>query len=284
LMFIVALAAAMGMARSAEAEAVSPWSEDLQSRMRLITTGAAADGSVAAAVEITLAPGFKTYWRHPGEAGVPPLFDFSASSNLASFEVLYPRPEVIEDESGRMIGYHRRVIFPLRVVAKNAAEAVALDLKLSYGACEKICIPATGAAALTLGGAPDAVLAGDIAAALATVPASVTKGESGPHPILKTFAQHPMPGQALDPGAPSTRLTLKIGDGSGAQILAEGPEGWFLETAPSKENGSDGAFTISFFGPRKTSYESPCPVRLTILGKEKAVERSLTLDECGVKP
>ena len=48
-----------------------------------------------AAVEIRLAPGWHTYWRVPGEAGIPPRFDWSGSQNLAAVAYEWPRPEII---------------------------------------------------------------------------------------------------------------------------------------------------------------------------------------------
>ena len=54
------------------------------------------DGSRLAAVEIRLAPGWHTYWRVPGDAGIPPSFDWSGSSNLASVAYEWPRPEIFD--------------------------------------------------------------------------------------------------------------------------------------------------------------------------------------------
>ena len=62
----------------------SAWDSDARSGMRLIAGKAPADGSGAlrAGVELKLSPGWKTYWRYPGDSGVPPRFDFSRSTNV----------------------------------------------------------------------------------------------------------------------------------------------------------------------------------------------------------
>src|SRR6476661_4306539 len=74
---------------------VSPWDNDIRSAARLIA-GNARDELGArvfrAGVEIKLEPGWKTYWRYPGDSGVPPTFDFSASDNVKEATVLFPAP------------------------------------------------------------------------------------------------------------------------------------------------------------------------------------------------
>ena len=53
-------------------------------------------GTWMAALHLTLSPGWKTYWRVPGEAGIPPLFDIAASTNIAALAVHWPTPHVFE--------------------------------------------------------------------------------------------------------------------------------------------------------------------------------------------
>ncbi len=104
-----------------------------------------------AGVEILLGEGWKTYWRVPGEAGQPPLFDFSASRNLKSASVLWPAPKRYADpEAGEAIGYKGRVVFPVRVAAVDPGRPVELRLRLDYALCNEICIPARAEVALTL--------------------------------------------------------------------------------------------------------------------------------------
>ena len=85
-------------ARAADA---SPWAEDTRSAVRLIA-GANKNGEapLRAGIEIKLQPGWKTYWRYPGDSGVPPRFDFSGSENLKAAKVLYPAPHLFTDEAG----------------------------------------------------------------------------------------------------------------------------------------------------------------------------------------
>ncbi len=94
-----------------------------------------------AGLHIMLQPGWKTYWRNPGEGGIPPDISL-AGDNLASFSVDAPLPIRIVDESGEAIGYHDEVIFPISLTPKNPAAPLAAAVKSFFGVCAKICTPA----------------------------------------------------------------------------------------------------------------------------------------------
>ena len=96
-----------------------------------------------AGVEIKLKEGWHTYWRYPGDSGVPPVLDFSKSQNVKAVTVLYPAPSRFPDGAGgNSIGYTGVLILPLHVVPQDAGKPVTLDLKLDYAVCEKLCVPA----------------------------------------------------------------------------------------------------------------------------------------------
>jgi DsbC/DsbD-like thiol-disulfide interchange protein len=134
-----------------------------------------ANGSHMAAVDLTLAPGWKTYWRSPGDAGIPPRFDWSGSENLAAVRIHWPAPSVFESNGMQTIGYHDRLLLPLEVQPIDPTLPVVLSLKMELGVCDDICLPATVAlrSDLVAPGAPDA----GIKAALAARAASA--GEAG---------------------------------------------------------------------------------------------------------
>lgn len=180
---IGAIAAACGIALllgvPANAADASPWVEDLSSAMRLIAGAPAKGGeSLRAGVEIKLKPGWHTYWRYPGDSGVPPRFDFSGSDNVATAQALYPAPHAIVDETGTAIGYTGGVIFPLRVVPRQKNKPATLRLKLDYAVCEKLCVPVEARTELTL---PGKTGASDSALATAEthVPKPATAAEAG---------------------------------------------------------------------------------------------------------
>src|SRR6478672_4527164 len=108
MLFTVSLIAA-GLGGPAHAE-TSRWSDEMQSAVRLIS-GETAAAPMRAGVEMKLTAGWHTYWRYPGDSGVPPQFDFSGSDNLKSAVVLYPAPTLHKDPAGETIGYENDVIF-----------------------------------------------------------------------------------------------------------------------------------------------------------------------------
>ncbi len=125
----------------------SAWDGDARAGIRLIAGGGATEKGetvLRAGVEIRLAPGWKTYWRYPGDSGVPPHFDFGKSENVKSVTVAWPAPQRLVDSEGITIGYKNSVLFPLRIVPEDASKPVRLRLKLDYAICEKLCVPAQG--------------------------------------------------------------------------------------------------------------------------------------------
>lgn len=157
----------------------SAWSNDTRSSVRLIVGANKSDEPrLRAGIEIKLQPGWKTYWRYPGDSGVPPRFDFSGSDNLLRAKVLYPAPHLFTDETGNSLGYKDNVIFPVQVTPKQPGKPVTLRLKLDYAVCEKLCIPAEALAELSIGSGGSANDA-SLAAAEARVPKEVTATEAG---------------------------------------------------------------------------------------------------------
>lgn len=133
---------------------------------RLITGWRQADGSHMAAVQLDLAPGWHTYWRAPGDAGIPTLFDTRASRNLASSAVVWPRPQVFVQNGYRSIGYEGRVILPLRVEPDVRGQDITFNAQIDLGVCKDICIPQSLKVTAVLpgaGGARDARIASALA-------------------------------------------------------------------------------------------------------------------------
>lgn len=114
-----------------------------------------------AGLTIRLAPGWKTYWRVPGEAGIPPVFNWSGSSNVAAVRVHFPVPKVFEQGGIRGIGYIGQVTFPLNIRTHDASAPVRLRGEIDIGVCEEVCVPVTlqVRAELPAHGSPDRALA-----------------------------------------------------------------------------------------------------------------------------
>ena len=96
----------------------------------------------SAGLYIKLDQGWKTYWRNPGDAGVPPSITAEPNANLGSIAVDFPLPTRIVDESGTAFGYHDEVLFPITVTPKNVGQPLSLHFSSFFGVCQKVCTPA----------------------------------------------------------------------------------------------------------------------------------------------
>ena len=100
------------------AQDASDWDAEAHTASRLIAGSIFRTSEAAflrAGVEIRLDPGWKTYWRYPGDSGVPPSLDFAASENVKSVTMLWPAPKRFADGAGgHSIGYKGEVVLPLR--------------------------------------------------------------------------------------------------------------------------------------------------------------------------
>jgi len=255
-----ALAAALSLllpvAPAFAADAFSTdWAPAAKSQARLIAAG----GDLAG-FEIALSPGAITYWRDPGDAGLPPTLDFSGSDNVASVEPEFPAPKRIKEaDGGEAFGYDRSVVLPLRVKPRDPAKPATLKLNADFAVCEKVCLPAKAHLELTLLSAPGSPLAGAIEAALATVPRAVPPKDFGAF-------------QAL--GADSWRLCAAHEDGPPRDLFIEAPEGWWMKVAPADGDGGRDCFTLTI-GDKPKDAAFPVALRLTLTGGAGALETTV---------
>jgi DsbC/DsbD-like thiol-disulfide interchange protein len=223
----VAASALLHGADARAGESASAWTDDSRSAFRLIAgNNKAGAAPLRAGIEIKLQPGWKTYWRYPGDSGVPPRFDFGGSENLARAKVLYPAPHAFTDEAGNSLGYKDSVIFPLQVTPRQPGKPVRLRLKLDYAVCEKLCIPAEGRAELTFG-AGDSEQDQALAAFEARVPTPAAASDIGL--TAKRVSTGPKPLVYVDLLAPS---------GQAVALFVEGPSPEWALPIPQPAQGA----------------------------------------------
>jgi DsbC/DsbD-like thiol-disulfide interchange protein len=116
-----------------------PQPSDL-ARLEVLPGWRTGEGRHMAGLRITLAPGWKTYWRAPGAAGLAPLFDLGASQGVAAAEPRWPVPEVFHFNGMRSIGYHDAVTIPLDLTLAGPGPA-RLAGEIEIGVCDDICVP-----------------------------------------------------------------------------------------------------------------------------------------------
>lgn len=100
-------------------------------------------GHHLSALHLRLAPEWKTYWRAPGDAGIPPSFDWSGSENLKSVRFHWPAPEVFHTNGMQSVGYHHELVLPIEVEARDPSQPVTLRARVDLGVCKDICMPAS---------------------------------------------------------------------------------------------------------------------------------------------
>ena len=225
---------------AAAPELASPWTESYNSKSRLLAGRVDVKGQPAlfAGVELSIAKGWKTYWRTPGDSGgVPPTIDLAQSENVASFAVLYPAPLRLADPLGDAIGYKDTVTFPIAVVPHDRQKPVVLSVQLEYGICREICVPAEARLALTIppGAVPSAPAV--LSEAIAKVPAKAQAVRPS-DPALKAATA------TLSGDKPKLVFEIAFSGGkAGADLFVEAPDGIYL---PLPRKVAETAGTITF--------------------------------------
>ena len=172
--------AAIGAPQAASALG-SDWATFHGGAVRLIASGPLrTDGTLIAGIEFKLMPGWHTYWRHPGEAGIAPQFNFSASHNIAEVKPQFPVPERYDDGFSVSIVYHDAVILPVILRAQTANAPMTLAVDMLFGVCDDICVPAEAHAVLEIPATPPIAPAvvGRLLSAEAQLPISELDGSA----------------------------------------------------------------------------------------------------------
>lgn len=252
--------------------AATPWAPALHGRARLVDGGRGDEGRLAG-IEMALDPGFKTYWREPGESGLPPAFDWAGSQNLRDARILWPAPHREEDAGGVAYAYKEGATLPVVVTPVDPAQPVRLRLVLEYGICKDICIPAKADLVLDLP-AVAGVAPPSVAEALAAVPRATQPGE-----VADGLA---VDGASLRPGAdghPVVAVRVRVPEGTQPALFAEATAGFFVlpPAAPTRE-GEAVVFPVPVLeAPPKLPAALDLTLTLGAAG-HRAIETRLSLD------
>ena len=229
-----------------------------KSRARLIS-----DGAGVAGIEIELAPGAITYWRDPGESGLPPTFALGASQNIATAEVLYPAPSrILEPDGTSANGYRDKVIFPVRFSKTSSDRPAILNVNANYAVCEKICLPAHANFSLELPAGSSGPYDDELAGALAQVPQNKSLRE--------------LDGEVTSSGEKRWRLCLPAQLDAPSELFVEGPRGAVIESMRSEAVASRECFLLSLLDPPLDA-SAPLSVVATLTGRNGAKETSFAL-------
>jgi DsbC/DsbD-like thiol-disulfide interchange protein len=253
------------------------WNEGHSFKTRMIIGARIRQGGarqLVAGLEIVLEPGWKTYWRSPGDAGgIPPNFDWSKSRNLKSVRVLYPAPHRFTDTIGTTIGYKHHVVLPAVIEPRDPTKPVGIALDTEFGVCREICIPARAQLAVEVSPGKIAALPPQLANALDDVPLPLAADKTGkrPHLVATTLRNGPSPALIFDVAYP---------DGvSGADLFAESLGSLYLPVVKplGKPVGGTARFALDLSGDVTPNQIRGQRLRLTIVSDAASSEMELTV-------
>ncbi|MGB8609968.1 protein-disulfide reductase DsbD domain-containing protein [Bradyrhizobium sp.] len=261
---------ALSPAIEARAQDASPWQRDGHSSVRLLS-GSRSGSVLLGGIAFQLQPGWKTYWRTPGDSGVPPRFDFSKSENIEAVTVLWPAPTKFDDGAGGYsLGYHNQVVLPLRIVAKSADKPVTLRAEINYAVCEKLCIPVDATAELaftSVASTEDSALF----AALDTVPKPANVGDPNPLTIRDVKRD----------GKSTVLVDVVSPDAREVSLFVEGPTpDWGLPVPKLLEHSPAGVkrFTFELDGVPPGTNPEGAALKLTLVSGDRSYEFNINLN------
>lgn len=272
-LFFVTLMVAF-MSAFSSAHATTDWLSGLGYKARLIDGARQADGTYQAGFEIILEKGWSTYWRVPGEYGIPPVFEFQNSSNINNIVVHWPAPDVFLSGTGLTIGYKNRVVLPLTITPEAATQKVELNLSAFFGVCSEICVPADAKASVSLypqNTVPqDQTIIDDAFVNVPTKPfengldvktASFTSTEEAEHVYLRLQL----------PESVST-----------VSVLTEGPQDWYFEpyvtdlSDKTQANKKTYMAKVPLYRLVRTALSGEEELRVTVIADGTAIEKTIS--------
>lgn len=148
-------------------------SEHVRARLLSAIDTAGPQKSFEAALELEMEEGWHIYWRIPGDAGLPPRFDWTSSENVEETSLFWPAPTRNIELDFHTFGYNAPVTFPLQITLSNPSSPTQIKLHLEVMACKDICVPQTLETSLSLepGDGHDSAMKSVIHSAKKTVPA-----------------------------------------------------------------------------------------------------------------
>ena len=175
--FSAALIAALPLSTASHAQSVQQTASEIV-QVELLPGWRTESGSHMMGIRMTLAEGWKTYWRAPGDGGLPTTLEWSASNNLEHAQMRWPRPEVFEVAGMRSIGYSERLTIPVELTPSYDGN-IELEARLHFGVCREVCVPAVVDIREVLTGSMRSTDA-SISAALAAMPIPASAAGVGP--------------------------------------------------------------------------------------------------------
>ncbi|WP_417838600.1 protein-disulfide reductase DsbD domain-containing protein [Tritonibacter scottomollicae] len=261
--FLASAALALASLTSGAVPSMAGNNWDNVATINVLDGGPTADGRYLGALHLRLEDGWKTYWRAPGDAGIPPQFHWQGSRNVADLRITWPTPEVFLTSGMRTIGYHDELVLPIEITPKSPGKPIRLKGRMELGLCKDVCIPSElrfdHRADLAAGRHPA------IAAALAARPYSASEARVrgvtchlSPTPYgMKVLARISMPSAGTEEYA--------VIEGGGAALVATETKSW----REGSELVAEAELLPARDGPVAVDRSA---LRFTVLGTSHAVD------------
>jgi len=276
---IIGLAIAMalpGAKPSWAGEYASSWQDNPYARVRLISTGNVVTenkpNTLNAGVQIELDPGWKTYWRVPGDSGIPPQVIWDGSTNVKSIKMRWPAPLRSINEYGMSIGYVNEIVLPVIIVPEDKNAAVNLKLELNYAVCADVCLPVNAIMKLEIN--PEHQNTGPFKRKLERFVAQVPKAAQSAQGLRV---------RKLDVSDSDERVLLSFeveipGDDVLVDVFVEGDETLFFGT-PKKIVNKDGVSQVELIisGADSAKALAGNKLRFTLVGEKSSVDQYWTV-------
>ncbi|MFU8865957.1 MAG: protein-disulfide reductase DsbD domain-containing protein [Rhodobacterales bacterium] len=240
-------------------------SSDEMVQIRVLPGWIINDGSHIAALHLTLAPGWKTYWRAPGDAGIPPALDLSGSRNLSHVTPVWPTPAVFSQNGMKTVGYDDELILPLHVVPQVAGQPAQVSARMQIGVCSSICVPLEFDFMLDLPAAGSDPQQAMIRTALADQPVTAREAKVSKVACTLTPIRDGL-GLSVEIDMPSAGKTETV------LIETSDPQVWVAETDSSRSGGRLNARTELVHVSGQAFALDRSGLRFTVLGSDHAVD------------
>jgi suppressor for copper-sensitivity B len=251
--------------------AIGDWVAGQNASVRLLAAGIDASGMLSGGIEIALEPGWHTYWRSPGDAGVPPVIDFAGSLNIDEPAVEYPAPARLDDGYSVSNVYQDRVVLPFTTKVDNPAAAIDLALKLDIGVCAEVCVPEHFETKLSVPATrTDLAATKLIARARDSVPTPPEPGVLAVAAVARAGGTDKRPVFEIKASAPDPKAAI---------VFVEGPADWYAG-APAFVSASAGVglYRVEFDRLTAKTPLAGASLRITIVAGGRAVEQTVSLD------
>ncbi|MEP4036893.1 protein-disulfide reductase DsbD domain-containing protein [Pseudophaeobacter sp.] len=251
---------------AASAQSALPSTMDELVQVEILDGGIAPDGTYTGALRLTLQEGWKTYWRAPGEAGIPPRFTWRGSRNVGEMSMTWPAPEVFSTSGYQTIGYHDQLVLPIRITPEKPGRPVRLKGRMELGICKDVCVPSELSFDHQLDS--DAARNPTIAAALASRPYSAREAGVSASTCRLRPTKYGIEVEA--------RITMPSAGGTEVAVIESGSPHVFAGATTTSRSGRTLVAKSELLPARAGALPAVdrSQLRITVLGQKHAVDIS----------